>query len=86
MSGKNLINYASCSSPITSRRSSASGPSPRQLYELQAKLDAHQVYCKAEVEELCKVFYKPKKNQMSADHARMTVCIDPVVNKKQSIC
>lgn len=33
----------------------------RHLYELQAKLDAHQVYFKAEIEELCQNnFYTPK--------------------------
>ncbi len=53
----------------------------RQLYELQAKLDAHQVYYKAEVEEFCKVFYKPKRSQTTADHARMNACIDPAVGR-----
>jgi len=53
----------------------------KQLYELQAKLDAHQVYYKAEVEELCKVFYKPKRSQTSADHARLNACIDPAVGR-----
>ena len=52
-----------------------------QLYELQSKLDAHQVYYKAEVEEFCKVFYKPKRNQTPADHARMNACIDPAVSR-----
>jgi len=54
---------------------------PKQLYELQAKLDGHQVYYKAEVEEFCKVFYKPRRNQTPADHARMNACIDPAVNR-----
>ena len=54
---------------------------PKQLYELQAKLDAYQVYYKAEVEEFCKVFYKPKRNQTASDHARMNACIDPAVNR-----
>ncbi|HUU30084.1 MAG TPA: type I restriction endonuclease [archaeon] len=54
---------------------------PRHLYELQAKLDAQQVYYKAEVEEFCKVFYKPRKNQTPADHAKMNACIDPAVNR-----
>ncbi len=54
---------------------------PKQLYELQAKLDGHQVYYKAEVEEFCKVFYKPRQNQTPADHARMNACIDPAVNR-----
>lgn len=54
---------------------------PRHLYELQAKLDEHQVYFKAEVEEFCKVFYKPARNQTPTDHARMNACIDPAVNR-----
>jgi type I restriction enzyme R subunit len=54
---------------------------PKQLYELQAKLDAQQVYHKAEVEEFCRVFYKPKRNQTPTDHARMNACIDPAVGR-----
>lgn len=54
---------------------------PRQLYELQAKLDSQQVYHRAEVEEFCRVFYKPKLNQTAADHARMNACIDPAVGR-----
>jgi type I restriction enzyme R subunit len=54
---------------------------PKQLYELQAKLDARQVYYKAEVEEFSKVFYKPRENQNPADHAKMNSCIDPAVNR-----
>ena len=49
----------------------------RQLYELQAKLDARQVYYQTEVEEFCRVFYKPKSNQTPTDHARMNACLDP---------
>jgi len=54
---------------------------PKQLYELQAKLDAQQVYHKAEVEEFCRVFYKPKRDQTPMDHARMNACIDPAVGR-----
>ena len=54
---------------------------PRQLYELQAKLDAQQVYHKAEVEEFSKVFYKHANDQARADHARMNACIDPAVRR-----
>ena len=53
----------------------------RQLYELQAKLGAQQVYHAAEVEEFCRVFYKPTRNQRPADHARMNACIDPAVTR-----
>jgi type I restriction enzyme R subunit len=54
---------------------------PKQLYELQAKLDAQQIYYKSEVEEFSKVFYKPRQQQLPADHARMNACIDPAVNR-----
>ena len=54
---------------------------PRQLYGLQAKLDGCQVYHRNEVEEFCKVFYKPKQNQTAANHARMNACIDPAVGR-----
>jgi type I restriction enzyme R subunit len=53
----------------------------KQLYELQAKLDSLQVYHKAEVEEFCRVFYKPKTNQTASDHARMNACIDSAVGR-----
>ena len=51
----------------------------RQLYELQSRLDNYQVYHKKEVEEFCRIFYRPKKNQTHSDHARMNACIDPAV-------
>lgn len=53
----------------------------KQLYEIQAKLDGYQVYYKTEVEEFAKVFFKPRQNQTSADHARMNACLDPAVSR-----
>lgn len=58
---------------------------PKQLYELQAKLDEHQVYHKAEIEEFAKVFYKPERNQGYGDHARMNACIDPAVMRYKAL-
>jgi type I restriction enzyme R subunit len=52
-----------------------------QLYELQAKLDSFGVYHRAEVEEFCRVFFKPKRTQTPSDHARMNACIDPAVGR-----
>jgi len=57
----------------------------KQLYELQAKLDAQQVYHKTEVAEFCKVFYKPRKQQTPSDHARMNACIDPAVGRYKQL-
>jgi len=52
---------------------------PRQLYDLQARLDGYQVYYKAEVEEFARVFFKPKARQSGGDHAKMNACLDPAV-------
>lgn len=52
---------------------------PGQLYELQAKMGAKQVYYQAEVEEFSKIFYKPKVAQTPSDHAKMNACLDPAV-------
>ncbi len=57
----------------------------QQLYEIQAKLDGQQVYHKSEVEEFCRVFYKPKQNQTPADHSRMNTCIDPAVSRYNAL-
>ena len=58
---------------------------PRHLYELQAKLDEHQVYHKAEVDEFARVFYKPQEQQTPTDHARMNACIDPAVGRYKEL-
>jgi type I restriction enzyme R subunit len=58
---------------------------PKQLYELQAKLEAQQVYYIKEVEEFSKVFYTPKRHQTTADHARMNACIDPAVSRYREL-
>ena len=47
------------SSPTTRPPRSASGPTPEQLYALQAELDAAQVYYHDEVEGFCSVFFTP---------------------------
>jgi type I restriction enzyme R subunit len=56
-----------------------------QLYEIQAKLDAYQVYFSEEVAEFARVFYKPKEKQSPADHARMNACIDPAVKRYNAL-
>jgi len=53
----------------------------RHLYELQARLDAAQVYYKAEVEGFAEVFFKPVAVQTPTDHARINAAIDPAVGR-----
>lgn len=54
---------------------------PRQLYELQSKLDAEHVYHRDEVEAFSKVFFKNKATQTPTDHAMMNSFIDPAVGR-----
>jgi type I restriction enzyme R subunit len=57
----------------------------RQLYELQAKLEAEQVFFKAEVDEFSRIFYKPRKKQTPSDHAKMNACLDPAVGRYNAL-
>lgn len=52
-----------------------------QLYELQARIDQYQVIFRSDIEDFCKVFFKPKATQSAADHAAMNACLDPVVER-----
>jgi type I restriction enzyme, R subunit len=54
---------------------------PHQLYDLQAKITAEQVFSPNEVEEFCKVFFKPKANQTYADHGTLDALLQPAVNR-----
>jgi type I restriction enzyme R subunit len=52
---------------------------PRQLYELQANLEAMHVYHLGDVEDFCAVFFKPREIQTPSDHAKMNASLDPAV-------
>jgi len=67
--------------PYYEQTSIAEQADPRQLYDLQARLDGYQVYHKSEVEEFAKVFYKPTQRQTATDHAKMNACLDPAVGR-----
>lgn len=58
---------------------------PRQLYELQGKLEAMQVYYRDDVEKFCEVFFKPKVAQSPSDHAMMNSYLDPAVGRFQQL-
>src|SRR5258708_10055338 len=49
---------------------------PHQLYDLQAKRAAEQIYHGNEVEEVSKVFFKPEKMQTPHDQAQMHRILD----------
>ncbi len=54
---------------------------PRQLYDLQSKLDERHVYHRDEVDDFCKVFFKAKAVQTPTDHAKINAIIDPAVTR-----
>jgi type I restriction enzyme R subunit len=55
---------------------------PRHLYELQARLEGFRVFYPAQVEAFSKIFYQPRKADLSAtDHAQLNACIDPAVGR-----
>jgi len=58
---------------------------PRQLYELQAKIEGRNIFYKKEIEEFAKVFYAPRTRQTVTDHARMNAIIDPGVKRFKSL-
>ncbi len=58
---------------------------PRQLYDLQARMDEQHVYHQDEVEGFCEVFFKPKATQTPSDHAKMNSFIDPAVARFKAL-
>ena len=58
---------------------------PRQLYELQTKMEAEHVYHAQDVESFCKVFFKNKATQTPNDHAMMNAAIDPAVRRFEAL-
>ncbi len=54
---------------------------PRQLYELQTKLEAFKSSTAKNVDGFCKVFFKPKEIQSPSDHAMMNSHLDPAVGR-----
>lgn len=63
----------------------AESADPHQLYELQHRLEATQVFWAAEVEAFCKVFYAPKAKQTIHDHAEMYRALGPAVDRFKAL-
>lgn len=63
----------------------AESADPHQLYELQHRLEALQVFWAAEVEGFCRVFYAPKEKQTVADQAEMYRQLNPAVDRFKAL-
>ena len=67
--------------PYYERTSVGEQVDPQLLYTLQAKLQDAHIFYTEEVEEFCKVFFKPKATQSSGEHAKMNALVDPAVTR-----
>ncbi|HEY4016507.1 MAG TPA: type I restriction endonuclease [Polyangiaceae bacterium] len=54
---------------------------PNQLYELQHRLEAMQVFWASEVDGFCRYFYAPREKQSVADQAEMYRALGPAVDR-----
>jgi type I restriction enzyme R subunit len=54
---------------------------PNKLYDLKHELEEFQLYTLAEVEDFCRVFFKPKKLQTDRDQGLLNARLDPAVNR-----
>jgi type I restriction enzyme R subunit len=67
--------------PYYEQTTVAESAEPHQLYDLQHKLDATQVYYVSEIEAFAKVFYKPSAKQTTHDHAEIYRQLNPAVDR-----
>jgi type I restriction enzyme R subunit len=51
------------------------------MYQLKAELDESGIYHQDELERFCKVYFKPKRRQSTADHEEMNAALDPAVER-----
>ena len=63
----------------------AESADPHQLYELQHRLEALQVFWAAEVDAFCGVFYMPKEKQTVSDQAEMYKALGPSVDRFKAL-
>ena len=63
----------------------AESADPHQLYELQHRLEAMQVFWANEVESFCKVFYAPTEKQTVTDQAQMYRQLNPAVDRFKAL-
>lgn len=56
-------------------------PDPHQLYDLQHRIQEWQVFTGQEVDALCEIWYKNRKDPTPADHKHMNANLDAAVER-----
>ena len=54
---------------------------PNLLFDLKTKLEGAQIYWQSEVESFCKVFFKPKQQQLPKDLAQLYGYLQPALDR-----
>lgn len=60
-------------------------PDPHQLYDLQHRIQEWQVFTGQEVDALCEIWYKNRKEPTSADHKHMNANLDAAVERYNAL-
>ena len=54
---------------------------PAHMYTVKAELDASGVYLQADVDDFCKVYFKPRQRHSPRDHQEMNAALDSAVSR-----
>jgi len=71
--------------PYYEQTTVAESADPQQLYDLQHRLEAFQVFWASEVEAFCKIFYAPREKSSVFDLAEMNRHINPAVDRFKAL-
>jgi type I restriction enzyme R subunit len=58
---------------------------PARMYEIKAELDGEGVYARADIEQFCAVYFKPRQRQSAGDHQLMNAALDPCVARFEKL-
>jgi type I restriction enzyme R subunit len=58
---------------------------PNKLYDLKHELEEFQLYTQEEVENFCRVFFKPKKLQTERDQGMLNAFLDPAISRYEAL-
>lgn len=58
---------------------------PNHLYDLKTKLEVAQVTRQSDIDDLCRIFFRPGRKYTKRDHAQLNAFIDPAVKRYKTL-
>ncbi len=58
---------------------------PNHLYDLKTKLEAAQVTRQSDIDDFCRIFFRPGRRHTKRDHAQLNAFIDPAVERYKAL-